>query len=116
QRLRAAPPVPRAPRPLLAHQAASGPHPPRAPPGPAPPPRPPPPGGGPPPAAGAGAVASPVRELADEGVAVLLSSHQIGELEQVCDSYTFLREGRVVWDGTAGELEAEAPQSAFALH
>jgi ABC-2 type transport system ATP-binding protein len=66
--------------------------------------------------AGARAVASLVRELAAEGVAVLLSSHQIGELEQVCDSYTFLREGRVVWDGTAGELEAQAPQSAFALH
>ena len=59
--------------------------------------------------AGTRAVASLVRELAAEGVAVLLSSHQIGELERVCDSYTVMREGRVVWDGSAGELIAQAP-------
>ena len=38
--------------------------------------------------AGTRAVAALVRELAADGVAVLLSSHQIGELEKVCDSYT----------------------------
>ena len=42
--------------------------------------------------------------LSSRGVAVLLSSHLIGELEQVCDSYTVLRHGRVVWAGTAAEL------------
>jgi ABC-2 type transport system ATP-binding protein len=65
--------------------------------------------------AGTRMVASLVRELASEGVAVLLSSHQIGELERVCDSYTVMREGRVVWDGSAGELIAQAPVSAYAL-
>lgn len=65
--------------------------------------------------AGARAVATLVRELAADGVAVLLSSHQIGELERVCTTYTFLREGQVAWDGTAAELEAQAPKSAFLL-
>jgi ABC-2 type transport system ATP-binding protein len=65
--------------------------------------------------AGARAVATLVRELAADGVAVLLSSHQIGELEKVCDSYSVLRQGRVVWEGTAAELEAQAPVSAYAL-
>jgi ABC-2 type transport system ATP-binding protein len=65
--------------------------------------------------AGARAVATLVRELADDGVAILLSSHQIGELERVCTAYTFLRAGRVVWNGTAAELDAEAPASAYAL-
>ncbi len=65
--------------------------------------------------AGARAVAKLVRELSAEGVAVLLSSHQIGELEKVCDSYTVLRHGRVVWHGTSAELEAQAPDSAYAL-
>ncbi len=65
--------------------------------------------------AGTRAVAALVRELAAEGVAVLLSSHQIGELERVCDAYTVLREGRVVWDGSAAELVAQAPASAYAL-
>jgi ABC-2 type transport system ATP-binding protein len=65
--------------------------------------------------AGARAVAALLRELAGDGVAVLLSSHQIGELEKVCDAYTMIRDGRVVWDGTAAELAAQAPASAYAL-
>ena len=65
--------------------------------------------------AGARAVAGLVRELAGQGVAVLLSSHQIGELEKVCDAYSFMREGRIVWHGTAVEMIAAAPASAYAL-
>jgi ABC-2 type transport system ATP-binding protein len=64
---------------------------------------------------GTRAVVTLVRELAAEGVAVLLSGHHIGELEKLCDSYTMLRHGRVVWDGTAAELDAQAPGSAYAL-
>ena len=56
-----------------------------------------------------------VRELAADGVAILLSSHQIDEVEDVCDSFTVLRRGRVVWDGTAPELRAQAPASAYRL-
>jgi ABC-2 type transport system ATP-binding protein len=65
--------------------------------------------------AGTRAVVTLVRELSAEGVAILLSSHQIGKLEKVCDSYTVLRHGRAVWDGTAAELEAQAPGSAYSL-
>jgi ABC-2 type transport system ATP-binding protein len=65
--------------------------------------------------AGIRAVVRLVRELSAEGVAILLSSHHIGELEQLCDSYTMLRHGRVVWEGTAAELGAQAPGSAYAL-
>jgi ABC-2 type transport system ATP-binding protein len=65
--------------------------------------------------AGARAVAALVRDLASQDVAVLLSSHQIGELEKVCDDYTVLRDGRVVWSGTALELQQQAPASAYAL-
>jgi ABC-2 type transport system ATP-binding protein len=65
--------------------------------------------------AGTRAVTALVRELADDGVAILLSSHQIGELERVCSTYTFLRSGRVVWEGTVAELQAQAPVSAYAL-
>ncbi len=65
--------------------------------------------------AGARDVAALVGELAADGVAVLLSSHQIGELERVCDAYTFMREGRVVWTGSAAQLTTEAPASEYAL-
>ena len=64
---------------------------------------------------GARAVAALLRELAEDGVAVLLSSHQIGELEKVCDAYTMIRGGRVVWDGTAAQLVAQAPAAGYAL-
>lgn len=65
--------------------------------------------------AGTREVSSLVRELAGQGVAVLLSSHLIGEIEDVCDGFTVLRRGRVVWNGTAEELRAQAPASAYAL-
>jgi ABC-2 type transport system ATP-binding protein len=56
-----------------------------------------------------------LRRLASEGAAVLLSSHLIGEIEDVCDSFTVLRHGRVVWDGSAQRLRDEAPGSAYRL-
>ena len=65
--------------------------------------------------AGARDVAVLVRELAATGVAVLLSSHQIGELERVCDAYAFMRAGQIVWRGSAGELAAQAPTPAYTL-
>jgi len=56
-----------------------------------------------------------VGDLSRNGVAVLLSSHQIGEVERVCDSFTVLSRGRVVWEGTADEMRAQAPPSAYRL-
>jgi len=56
-----------------------------------------------------------LRQLASEGTAVLLSSHLIGEIENVCDSFTVLRRGRVVWNGSAAELREQAPGSAYRL-
>jgi ABC-2 type transport system ATP-binding protein len=56
-----------------------------------------------------------VRRLAADGTAVLLSSHLIGDLENVCDSFTVLRLGRVVWNGSAQQLRDQAPGSAYRL-
>ena len=50
-----------------------------------------------------------VRRLAADGAAVLLSSHLIGDLENVCDSFTVLRLGKVVWNGSAQQLRDQAP-------
>jgi ABC-2 type transport system ATP-binding protein len=65
--------------------------------------------------AGARLVLELVRALSHNGVAVLLSSHQIEEVEGVCDSFTVLRGGRVVWEGTAARMQAEAPPSAYRI-
>jgi ABC-2 type transport system ATP-binding protein len=56
-----------------------------------------------------------LRELAEAGVAVLLSSHQIGEIEEVCDGFDVLRRGRIVWGGSAEEMRRQAPPSAYRL-
>jgi ABC-2 type transport system ATP-binding protein len=56
-----------------------------------------------------------VRSLAEDGAAVLLSSHQIAEIEGVCDSFVVLSEGHVVWRGSAAQMQAQAPPSAHRL-
>ena len=56
-----------------------------------------------------------IRSLAAEGAAVLLSSHQIGEIETACDSFVILSEGHVMWAGTAAELRDQAPASAYRI-
>jgi ABC-2 type transport system ATP-binding protein len=65
--------------------------------------------------AGVREVGALLRRLASEGTAVLLSSHLIGATEDVCDSYTVLRHGRVVWSGSSAQLREQAPGSAYRL-
>jgi ABC-2 type transport system ATP-binding protein len=65
--------------------------------------------------AGVREVGALLRRLASDGTAVLLSSHLIGATEDVCDSYTVLRRGRVVWSGSAAQLRMQAPGSAYRL-
>jgi sodium transport system ATP-binding protein len=47
-----------------------------------------------------------VRDLAASGRAVLLCSHIMGEVEQVCDRAAVLSKGRVAAEGTLDELRA----------
>jgi len=60
-------------------------------------------------------VAALLRELAADGVAVVVSSHQIGEVESVCDTFTILSRGRVVWSGDVEALRAQATGSGFRI-
>jgi ABC-2 type transport system ATP-binding protein len=62
--------------------------------------------------AGARLVIELLRTLSEEGVAALLSSNKIEEVERICDSFTVLHRGRVAWDGSAERMRAEAPPSA----
>jgi ABC-2 type transport system ATP-binding protein len=45
-----------------------------------------------------------VNEVADQGAAVLLSSHILAEVEKLCDTVTIIRAGRTVRSGTLDEL------------
>jgi ABC-2 type transport system ATP-binding protein len=44
-------------------------------------------------------------DLRSDGVAVLLNSHLLGEVERTCDRVVIIRRGELVADGTLAELE-----------
>lgn len=64
---------------------------------------------------GASEMRDVVRRLAAEGTAVVLSSHDMGAVADVCTTVTILSSGRVVWDGSMARLEAEAPAPEYRL-
>ena len=49
-----------------------------------------------------------IRSLADGGRTVLLSSHLMGEIEQVCDRVGVIRDGSLVAEGTVAQLRGRA--------
>jgi ABC-2 type transport system ATP-binding protein len=64
---------------------------------------------------GAGEMRDVLRRLAAEDVAVLLSSHDMPAVADVCSAVTFLASGRVVWDGSMERLQSEAPAAEYRL-
>jgi ABC-2 type transport system ATP-binding protein len=49
-----------------------------------------------------------VRRLAAEGITVLLSSHLLGEVEELCNRVAIIRRGRIIYEGSLGDLLAGA--------
>jgi ABC-2 type transport system ATP-binding protein len=49
-----------------------------------------------------------VRRLAGEGITILLSSHLLNEVEELCNRVAIVRRGRVVYEGSLAELKATA--------
>ncbi|MGO9971848.1 MAG: ABC transporter ATP-binding protein [Solirubrobacteraceae bacterium] len=49
-----------------------------------------------------------IRRLADQGMTVLLSSHLLGEVEEVCNRVAIVRTGRIVYEGSIGDLSRGA--------
>jgi ABC-2 type transport system ATP-binding protein len=66
--------------------------------------------------AGARDVRATARRLADKGAAVVLSSHDMAEVEELCETLTVLDQGRVIFAGTVDELRRHAPDPAHVLH
>lgn len=56
-----------------------------------------------------------VRRLADTGLTVLLSSHDMGEVEQICDNVTIMKSGSVVHHGSIAALRELAPEQAHRI-
>ena len=56
-----------------------------------------------------------LRRLAADGVTVLLSSHDMAQVEEICDSVTVLHRGRVVFAGGLSAMRADAPEGVWQL-
>jgi ABC-2 type transport system ATP-binding protein len=65
--------------------------------------------------AGARDLRASLRRLAADGVAVLLSSHDMAEVEDLCAVLTIVHEGRVVFSGTPFDLRKLAPDAVHRL-
>jgi ABC-2 type transport system ATP-binding protein len=64
---------------------------------------------------GARDVRALAQRLASDGAAVILSSHDMSEVEELCASATILNRGRVVFSGLLDNLRSRA-DATFALH
>jgi len=56
-----------------------------------------------------------VKRLAESGLTVLLSSHHMDEVEEICDNVTIMRRGSVAFHGTIAELRTKAPDPGHLL-
>jgi ABC-2 type transport system ATP-binding protein len=56
-----------------------------------------------------------VRTLAGDGVTIVISSHNMTELEGVCDAVTVIADGTAVWQGSMDRLRAESPAPAHRI-
>jgi ABC-2 type transport system ATP-binding protein len=57
-----------------------------------------------------------IKRLASSGLTVLLSSHDMLEVEEICDNVTIMRTGSVVFHGQISELRARAPEQGHRVH
>jgi ABC-2 type transport system ATP-binding protein len=56
-----------------------------------------------------------VKRLAEGGLTVLLSSHNMDEVEEICDNVTIMKEGNVSFHGSITELRRMAPDPGHLL-
>jgi len=56
-----------------------------------------------------------VKRLAASGLTVLLSSHDMTEVEEICDNVTIMRTGSVVFHGQIAELRKQAPEQGHEI-
>ena len=56
-----------------------------------------------------------VKRLAASGLTVLLSSHDMNEVEEICSNVTIMRRGTVAFHGTISDLRTMAPDPGHAL-
>src|SRR5215472_14647709 len=56
-----------------------------------------------------------LRRVASDGVTVVLSSHNMAQVEEICDSVTVLHGGKAVFAGRLDAMRADAPDPVWRL-
>jgi ABC-2 type transport system ATP-binding protein len=56
-----------------------------------------------------------LRALGDSGVTILLSSHLLGEVQQICDTVTIINRGQVVTTGAVADVLASRSSGAISV-
>jgi ABC-2 type transport system ATP-binding protein len=56
-----------------------------------------------------------LRRVARDGVTVILSSHDMAQVEEICDSVTVLHRGKVAYAGRLDVMRADAPDPVWRL-
>jgi ABC-2 type transport system ATP-binding protein len=56
-----------------------------------------------------------IKRLAASGLTVLLSSHDMSEVEEICDNVTIMRTGSVVYHGEISALREQAPEQGHRI-
>ncbi len=49
-----------------------------------------------------------IRRLAEQGMTVLLSSHLLAEVEELCNRVAIVRQGAIVYEGEIAQLKRSA--------
>lgn len=57
-----------------------------------------------------------IGDLKDEGITILLSSHLLQQVQQVCDRVGLFSHGRVVLEGTVSELAKQVLGTGYEIH
>ena len=52
-----------------------------------------------------------IRRLADQGITVMLSSHLLAEVEELCNRVAIVRSGKIVYEGAIADLKRSAGAS-----
>jgi ABC-2 type transport system ATP-binding protein len=56
-----------------------------------------------------------LQRLRDEGCAILVSTHQLDTAERLCDRVVIMHKGRLLTEGTLGELQQRAQMEGSTL-
>lgn len=65
--------------------------------------------------AGTAAVAGLIRKLKGEGKTVLITSHLLGQIEEVCDRIAIMNHGRLILEGALAELAEDSDRQLLTV-